>query len=102
MANWWTDEDRRQFEARADKLAEQFNGYEALPGLYVNGRLGLGENIADLGGVTVAYAAMKAAQGEGFQDPMIDGYSQDQRFFMKVIPNLSGPELDVVPGSRSA
>jgi putative endopeptidase len=82
MANWWTDEDRRQFEARADKLAEQFNGYEALPGLYVNGRLGLGENIADLGGVTVAYAAMKAAQGEGFQDPMIDGYSQDQRFFM--------------------
>ena len=82
MANWWTDEDRARFEARADQLAEQFNGYQALPGLHVNGRLGLGENIADLGGVTVAYAAMKAAQGEGFQDPMIDGYSQDQRYFM--------------------
>src|SRR5690606_37529411 len=65
MANWWTDEDRRQFEACADKLAEQLNGYEALPGLYVNGRLGLGENIADLGGVTGAFAAMKADQGEG-------------------------------------
>ncbi|KAA2285823.1 M13 family metallopeptidase [Arenimonas fontis] len=82
MANWWTEEDRRRFEARADKLAEQFSGYEALPGLFVNGRLGLGENIADLGGVTVAYDAMKRAQGERFSDPMVEGFSQDQRFFM--------------------
>jgi putative endopeptidase len=82
MANWWTEADRANFTARTDKLAAQFSGYEALPGLFVNGNLGLGENIADLGGVTVAYDALKAAQGEGFVDPMVDGYSQDQRFFM--------------------
>ena len=82
MANWWTDADRANFNARTDKLAEQYSGYEALPGMNVNGRLGLGENIADLGGVTVAYDALKRAQGEGFADPMVDGFSQDQRFFM--------------------
>ena len=82
MANWWTDEDRAKFEAAASKLADQYSGYEALPGLFVNGRLGLGENIADLGGTTVAYDALKRAQGEGFTDPMIDGFSQDQRFYM--------------------
>ncbi|HEX4854496.1 M13 family metallopeptidase [Arenimonas sp.] len=82
MANWWTDADRANFNARTDKLAEQYSGYEALPGMNVNGRLGLGENIADLGGVTVAYDALKRAQGEGFTDPMVDGFSQDQRFFM--------------------
>ena len=82
MANWWTDEDRAKFEAAASKLADQYSGYEALPGLFVNGRLGLGENIADLGGTTVAYDALKRAQGEGYTDPMIDGYSQDQRFYM--------------------
>ncbi len=82
MANWWTDADRAKFEAAAGKLADQFSGYEALPGLFVNGRLGLGENIADLGGTTVAYDAMKRAQGEGYTDPMIDGFSQDQRFYM--------------------
>ncbi len=80
--NWWTDEDRARFNARTDKLVEQFNGYEALPGMFVNGKLALGENIADLGGVTVALDAMKRAQGEGFTDPMVDGYSQTQRFFM--------------------
>ncbi|MFY2764108.1 M13 family metallopeptidase [Arenimonas sp. MALMAid1274] len=82
MVNWWTEEDRAKFEAATTKLADQYSGYEALPGLFVNGRLGLGENIADLGGVTVAYDALKQAQGPGFTDPMIDGYSQDQRFFM--------------------
>ena len=82
MANWWTDADRANFNARTDKLAEQFSQYQALPGLFVNGRLGLGENIADLGGVTVAYDALKKAQGEGYTDPVVDGYRQDQRFFM--------------------
>src|SRR5690606_14647383 len=56
-ANWWTDEDRARFEARADKLVEQFDGYAPLanhPDKHVNGRLTLGENIADLGGLSVA------------------------------------------------
>lgn len=82
FSNWWTEADRANFEARTDLLVEQFNGYEALPGLHVNGKLTLGENIADLGGLTVAYDALKRAQGERFSDPMIDGYSQSQRFFM--------------------
>lgn len=81
MVNWWTDEDRARFEARAAKLAEQYSRYEALPGLFVNGKLGLGENIADLGGVTVALDALRMAQGENFQDPMVEGMSQTQRFF---------------------
>ncbi|MDZ4349946.1 MAG: M13-type metalloendopeptidase [Xanthomonadaceae bacterium] len=82
FSNWWSEADRANFEARTDLLVEQFNGYEALPGLHVNGKLTLGENIADLGGLTVAYDALKRAQGESFSDPMIDGYSQSQRFFM--------------------
>jgi putative endopeptidase len=82
FANWWTEADRAAFEARTEILVEQFNAYEALPGLYVNGRLTLGENIADLGGLTVAYDAMRRAQGEGFVDPMVEGFTQSQRFFM--------------------
>lgn len=81
FANWWTDEDRARFEERTALLVQQFNEYEALPGIFVNGALALGENIADLGGLTVSYDAMKLAQGEDFADPMIDGYTQDQRFF---------------------
>jgi len=80
--NWWTDDDRERFNARTAKLVAQFDGYEALPGLFVKGELALGENIADLGGLTVAYAAMRQAQGEGFTDPMVDGLSQSQRFFL--------------------
>ncbi len=80
--NWWTDADRAAFEARTDKLVEQFNGYESIDGIHVNGTLTLGENIADLGGLTAAHAAMKAAQGEGFVDPMIDGHTQEQRLFL--------------------
>ncbi|MBW8367708.1 MAG: peptidase [Arenimonas sp.] len=82
MSNWWTDADRENFNARTGKLAAQYSAYEALPGLFVNGQLGLGENIADLGGVTVALDALTAAQGNAFTDPMVDGYSQQQRFFM--------------------
>jgi putative endopeptidase len=81
MVNWWTDEDRARFEARTAKLAEQYSSYEALPGMFVNGKLGLGENIADLGGVTVALDALRMALGEGFEDPMVEGMSQTQRFF---------------------
>jgi putative endopeptidase len=80
--NWWTDADKKGFEALTAKLEKQFGEYEALPSMHVNGKLTLGENIADLGGLAVTYDAMKRAQGEDFVDPMIDGYSQDQRFFM--------------------
>ena len=80
--NWWTDADRAGFEARTGKLVEQFDAYESIDGIHVNGTLTLGENIADLGGLSTAYDALKAAQGEDFVDPMIDGFTQEQRFFM--------------------
>jgi putative endopeptidase len=81
MENWWTDADAKNFAARTDKLVQQFNGYEALPGVKVNGKLTLGENIADLGGLATAYDAMHAAT-HGTPDPMIDGMTRDQRFFL--------------------
>ncbi|GHH48351.1 MULTISPECIES: M13 family metallopeptidase [Gammaproteobacteria] len=81
--SWWTDEDRKRFEQRADQLVAQFDGYEAIPGVHVKGRLTLGENIGDLGGLTVAYDALQVALKENPEaDKPIDGYSQDQRFFM--------------------
>jgi len=79
--NWWTDADATGFSARTAKLVQQFNDYEVMPGLHVNGELTLGENIADLGGLATAYDAMKAATA-GTPDPMIDGLSRDQRFFL--------------------
>src|SRR3546814_12226250 len=79
--NWWSEADRESLEARAAGLVEQFDAYEVLPWLKVNGNLTLGENIADLGGLAVAYDAMKAATA-GMPDPMIDGLSRDQRFFI--------------------
>jgi putative endopeptidase len=80
--NWWTDADKKGFEELTAKLVAQFNEYEATAGAKVNGNLTLGENIADLGGLAVAFDAMKRAQGPDFKDPMIDGYTQEQRFFM--------------------
>ena len=79
--NWWTEADAKGFASRTDKLVRQFDTYEALPGLHVNGKLTLGENIADLGGLATAYDAMKAATA-GSADPMTDGMSRDQRLFL--------------------
>jgi len=78
--NWWSDADLKGFSGRTDKLVDQFDAYEAVPGKNVNGKLTLGENIADLGGLAVAYDAMKQATA-GTPDPMTDGLTRDQRFF---------------------
>ena len=78
--NWWSPADAKGFAERSEKLVQQFNEFEAMPGLKVNGRHTLGENIADLGGIEVAYDAMKKAAGNT-PDPMIEGMSRDQRFF---------------------
>ena len=81
--NWWTDADRKAFTERTDKLVAQFDGYEALPGVNVKGKLTLGENIGDLGGLAIAHDALQMALKE---DPAknveVDGHSQEQRFFM--------------------
>ena len=79
--NWWTPEDAKGFSSRTDKLVKQFDDYEALPGLHVNGKLTLGENIADLGGLATAHDAMKIAVGDK-PDPKTDGLTRDQRFFL--------------------
>ncbi len=82
--NWWTDADRTAFEARTAKLGAQFDGYEALPGKHVNGQLTMGENIGDLGGLNAAYTAlqMALAKNPAAARRKIDGYTQDQRFFL--------------------
>jgi putative endopeptidase len=81
--NWWTDSDRKAFTGRTDQLVAQFDGYESLPGVNVKGKLTLGENIGDLGGLTVAYDALQMALKENPKaNVAVDGYSQDQRFFM--------------------
>ena len=78
--NWWTAADTENFKARTDKLVEQFNAYQASNGKNLNGRLTLGENIADLGGLAMAYDAMIRATA-GKPDPMVDGMTRNQRFF---------------------
>ncbi|MCE4281369.1 peptidase [Xanthomonas hortorum pv. vitians] len=80
---WWTDADRKLFTQRTDQLVAQFDGYEAVPGVNVKGKLTLGENIGDLGGLTVAFDALQMALKEQPDaNKQIDGYTQDQRFFM--------------------
>ena len=80
LANWWTKDDREKFDARARKLVDQFNAYVPVDDLHINGKLTLGENIADLGGLLVAYDAFKlTAQGKG--NAKIAGLSPAQRFF---------------------
>jgi putative endopeptidase len=86
-ADWWTAQDKSQFKSRTGKLVDQFNGYAPLkdkPDVHVNGQLTLGENIADLGGLNVAYDALQNAlkKNPTEADQKIDGYSQDQRYFL--------------------
>ncbi len=79
--NWWTDEDRAAFEARADNLVAQYSKYEPIPSNFVNGRNSLGENIGDVGGLAMAYHAYKLSLN-GEEAPVIDGLTGDQRFFL--------------------
>jgi putative endopeptidase len=83
MKNWWTESDREEFEKRAKRLIEQYNGFAPaqLPGQHVNGALTIGENIGDLGGLTIAYKAYRLSL-RGKEAPVLDGRSGDQRFFI--------------------
>ena len=82
--NWWTDSDTNGFKQRTAKLVKQFDDYEAIDGLHVKGELTLGENIADLGGLTVSYDALQKALADAGKSgsDKIDGYTENQRFFM--------------------
>ncbi|QDE31320.1 M13 family metallopeptidase [Shewanella polaris] len=79
--NWWTDEDRAAFDAKTNRLAEQYSQYEPIPNNFVNGRNSLGENIGDVGGISMAYHAYKLSLN-GKEAPVIDGLTGDQRFFL--------------------
>jgi putative endopeptidase len=79
--NWWTDEDRANFDAKTKALAAQYNKYEPVEGTFVDGTFTLGENIGDLGGLSMAYHAYKLSLG-GKEAPVIDGLTGDQRFFL--------------------
>jgi putative endopeptidase len=81
LQNWWTPADSAHFKAAGQKLVEQYNAYEPLPGLHINGEQTLGENIADLAGLEVAHEAYVKSLG-GKPAPVIDGLSGDQRFFL--------------------
>ncbi len=81
LKNWWTDDDRAHFNAKTEKLAEQYDACIAVADQHVNGHLTLGENIADLGGVAIAYAAYQKSL-YGKPAPVIDGFTGPQRFFI--------------------
>lgn len=81
LRTWWQPEDDQAFRKRVDSLAAQYDRFEALPGLNVNGRLTLGENIGDLGGLSVSYEAYQISLN-GKKAPILDGITGDQRFFL--------------------
>ena len=83
LKEWWTPEDAKRYTTEADKVAKQFDGYVIeVDSLHVNGHLTLGENIADLGGLKIAHAALEKALAGKPRPPRIDGYTPEQRFFL--------------------
>jgi len=81
LKNWWTEDDLKNFKARAQCVINQFNGFEVEKGLNVNGKLVVGESIGDLGGLVIAYAAFQKATA-GKPKKVIDGFTPEQRFFL--------------------
>ncbi|TRX62060.1 M13 family metallopeptidase [Fulvivirga sp. M361] len=82
LKNWWTDEDAQSFKARTGKLVEQYNAYEPLDSVNVNGEFTLGENIGDLGGVNAAYDGLQRFFLQNGKPETIDGFTPEQRFFI--------------------
>lgn len=81
LQNWWTNEDREAFRKLTEQLVAQYAGYEPLPGKRINGQLTLGENIADLSGMSIAFKAYQLSLG-GKKSPVIDSWTGEQRFFL--------------------
>lgn len=82
LDDWWTEDDRSRFEEKTKSLAAQYSSYEPLEGVFVNGDLTLGENIADLGGLTLAYHAYKNSLENGREEMTIEGFTWQQRVFL--------------------
>jgi putative endopeptidase len=81
LNKWWTDEDRKNFDAKTGELGKQYDSYEPLPGLHVNGAFTMGENIADNAGIAIALKAYRLSLG-GKPAPVLDGYTGEQRFYL--------------------
>ncbi|CAM3164502.1 Endothelin-converting enzyme/putative endopeptidase [Sphingomonas antarctica] len=82
LHDWWTKDAAAKYNVQADRLAAQFDQYEPIPGTRIKGRLTLGENLADLGGLETAYAAYRRYVARHGEPPVIDGFTGDQRFFL--------------------
>lgn len=81
LSNWWQEATRQKFDERTACVVKQFDGFEVQPGLKVQGKLTLGENIADLGGLKLAFAAYRALR-KGAQPIVAEGFTEDQQFFL--------------------
>ena len=82
IRDWWSAKSGEQFTARSGKLGAQYDQYEPIPGTKINGKLTIGENIGDLGGLEMAYAAYRRHVAKHGEPPVIDGLTGDQRFFI--------------------
>lgn len=99
LNNWWTKEDADKFKSRADMVVNQYNAFTVVDTIHVNGRLTLGENLADLGGLNVAYEAFKKTK-QGQSNVKIDGFTPDQRFFLSFAQVWRGSQRPEASASR--
>ena len=93
LRDWWTKDDHQKFATKTAALVAQYDAFEAIPGYHVNGKLTLGENIADNSGLAIAYKAWKLSLG-GKTAPVIDGFTGDQRFFLAFAQSWRGKTRD--------
>jgi len=101
LRNWWTPADFARFKQSGDALANQYDTYEPFPGTHVNGKLTLGENIADVAGLAAAYDAYRASLN-GKELPVIDGLTGDQRFFIAFAQSWATKMRDAAMKARIA
>ena len=94
LRDWWTPATAAKYKIKADRLAAQFDQYEPLPGVHIKGRLTLGENLADLGGLETAYAAYRRYVARHGEPPVIEGFTGDQRFFLAFAQAWQGKRRD--------
>jgi putative endopeptidase len=99
LKDWWTPEDRKNFDARTNALAAQYDAYEPLPGLHINGKLTLGENIADVAGLVIAYKAYHISLG-GKPPPVLNGLTGDQRFYIAYSQSWREKNRDAILRAR--
>jgi putative endopeptidase len=93
LRDWWTAEDHAKFKAQTEILVKEYDAFEPVPGFHVNGALTLGENIADIAGIEIAYKAYRASLG-GREPPVIDGMTADQRFYVGFAQSWLGKSRD--------